>query len=295
MRIAIASCEGVGEDWPDDRILEVQLEARGSEVDIEPWDGDADWEAFDLVVVRSTWDYTGRREEFVAWARRLGDRLRNAPALLEWNSDKRYLADLEAVGLVVVPTTFLAPGHPAPPLVGEVVVKPAVSAGAVDTGRFGPAAHDEARRLIERIHAGSGTAMLQPYLSEADEAGETAIVYIAGEVSHVLHKKAVLAPDEVAPLRDDAGITAAEAMFRPDLVTGAEATPAQVETAERVMKHVSERFGESPLYARVDMLAGPGGEPVLLELEAVEPNLYLETAPGAAERIADAIVAAAAG
>lgn len=294
MRIVIASCEGVGDDWPDDRILAAELESRGAEVAVEPWDGDADWNAFSLVVVRSTWDYTGRRDEFVSWGRRVGDRLRNAPALLEWNSDKRYLADLEAAGLAVVPTAFVAPGDRVPPLEGEVVVKPAVSAGALDTGRFGPKAQEEARRLIERIHAGRGTAMVQPYLPDVDTRGETAIVFIAGEVSHVLHKKAVLAPDEVAPLRE-AGISAAEAMFRPDLVTSGQATPAQVETAERVISHVSERFGAPPLYARVDMLAGAGGQPVLLELEAVEPNLYLETSPGAAERLADAIVAAAPG
>jgi hypothetical protein len=294
VRIAIASCAGAGEDWPDDRILSTRLEARGSEVSVEPWDGDADWGAFDLVVVRSTWDYTGRRDEFVSWGRRVGDRLRNAPALLEWNSDKRYLEDLEAAGLAVVPTAFLAPGDRFPPLDGEVVVKPAVSAGALDTGRFGPGAHGEARDLIERIHAARGTAMVQPYLHDVDTNGETAIVFIAGEVSHVLHKKAVLAPDEVAPLRE-AGITAAEAMFRPDLVTSGQATPAEVETAHRVMAHVSGRFGEPPLYARVDMLAGPGGQPVLLELEAVEPNLYLQTSPGAAERLAEAIVAATPG
>jgi hypothetical protein len=268
------------------------LEALGVEVAIESWDGPADWAAFDRVVIRSTWDYTWRRDEFIAWAHAAGDRLRNSPELIEWNSDKRYLGDLAAAGLEVVPTAFAGPGDPAPLLEGEVVVKPAVSAGARDTGRFGQGAHDEARALVERIQAGGGTAMVQPYLPAADTTGETAVVFIAGAVSHVLHKKAVLAPDEVAPLRPG-GIEAAEAMFDPDLVTAGVASDAQLETARSVMEHVGSRFG-TPLYARVDMLAGPAGEPVLLELEAVEPNLYLETAPAAAGRLAEAIAAEAA-
>jgi hypothetical protein len=289
LRVAIASCTLVGEEWPDDRILAAELEARGCAATVEPWDGDADWGAFDLIVIRSTWDYTWRRAEFLAWARAAGDRLRNAHELIEWNSDKRYLGDLAGAGLSVVPTTFVGPGDPEPELGGELVVKPSVSAGARDTGRFSAATHEEARQLIGRIREGGGTAMVQPYLSAADTAGETAVVFIAGHVSHVLHKKAVLAPDEVAPLRPG-GIEAAEAMFDPELVTAGAASDAQLETARLVMGHVGSRFG-TPLYARVDLLTGTEGGPVLLELEAVEPNLYFGTTPGVAERLADAIVA----
>jgi glutathione synthase/RimK-type ligase-like ATP-grasp enzyme len=294
LRVAIASYRAGAEDWPHDGILARALEARGCEAQIEPWDGDADWDAFDLVVVRSTWDYTDRREEFVAWARRVGPRLRNEPGLIEWNSDKRYLADMADAGLAVIPTVFAGPGDPVPELEGELVVKPVVGAGARDTGRFGPSAHDAARELIDRIRSRGGTAMVQPYLPDADVGGETAIVFVAGELSHVLHKKAVLAPDEVAPLREG-DLTAAEAMFRPDLVTAGTANADQVEKAQRVIAHLTERFGTAPLYARVDMLTGTDGKPVLLELEAVEPNLYFETTPGAAERLADAIVAETAG
>jgi glutathione synthase/RimK-type ligase-like ATP-grasp enzyme len=294
LRIAVASSTVVGDDWPDDEILAAKLTARGCVAVVTPWDSDADWDSFDLVVIRSTWDYTWRRDEFIGWAQGIGSRLRNDPALIEWNSDKRYLADLADAGLAVVPTVFAGPGYPAPELNGEVVVKPVVSAGARDTGRFGPDTHGLARELIERIRAGGGTAMIQPYLPDADVGGETAVVFIAGEVSHVLHKKAVLAPDEVAPLREG-DLAAAEAMFRDDLVTAGEADEAQLETAQRVIEHIGSRFGAAPLYARVDMLAGSDGAPVLLELEAVEPNLYFGTTPGVAERLADAILAEATG
>ena len=294
MRIAIASSTVVDDDWPDDHILAGELTSRGCEAMVEAWDGDVDWDAFDLVVVRSTWDYTWRRDQFIDWVRGIGPRLRNEPALIEWNSDKRYLADMAAAGLAVVPTIFAGPGDSVPELEGEVVVKPAVSAGARDTGRFGPDTHDLARELIDRIRADGGTAMVQPYLPDADVGGETAVVFIAGEVSHVLHKKAVLAPDEVAPLRES-DLSAAEAMFDPDLVTAGEAGAEQLEKARRVIAYLTERFGSAPLYARVDMLAGTDGAPVLLELEAVEPNLYFETTPGVAGRLADAIVAEATG
>ena len=126
-----------------------------------------------------------------------------------------------------------------------------------------------------------------------DSAGETAIVCLDGEPSHVLRKAAVLRPDEVAPVRDDA-VGAAEVMYDPELVVAGEATEAEFDLAREVIDHVSSRFEYVPLYARVDMVAGADGSPVLMELEAVEPNLYLHQAPGSAERVAAAIAARAA-
>lgn len=273
-----------------DRGLKDALERAGAGVEYVAWtDPHADWEAFDAVVVRATFDYSRRRDEFLAWADRLGARLRNPPAILRWNSDKRYVADLAADGLPVVDTTFVSPGDELPELIGEVVVKPTVSAGARDTGRFAPAAHDRARDLLVDITQGGRVAMVQPYLPAVDERGETAIVFVAGEPSHVLRKRAVLAPDEVAPARDDE-IGAAEVMYDENLVRAGEATDAEREVAAEIVAAVSRRFGAVPLYARVDLLAGDDGEPVLLELEVVEPALYLSEAPGAAERLAAAIM-----
>lgn len=138
-----------------------------------------------------------------------------------------YLHDLEAAGISVVPTAYVAPGEPPPTLEGEVVVKPSVSAGAKDSGRFGPAAHDQARALIERIHRAGRTAMVQPYLASVDSRGETAIVYLDGTPSHALHKGAVLRPDEVAPLRSDE-LGVAEVMYDPDLVVAGTADDAEL-------------------------------------------------------------------
>ena len=292
MRIALATCAALPEGHEDDRLLLEPLRDCGAEVSFEAWDdATVDWGGFDRVVIRSTWDYTGRREEFVAWAGRVGDALRNPPEVVRWNSDKAYLAELEREGIDIVPTAFVPPGVRPPELAGEVVVKPSVSAGGRDTGRFGPAAHEQALGLLDRLHAGGRTAMVQPYLSEVDEAGETAIAFLGGRESHVLRKGPVLRPDEEAPVREEDGLGAAMVMWDEELVGSWEACAAERELARAVIAYLERRFGTAPLYARVDMLRGPGGAPHLIELEAVEPSLYLGTAPGTAERFANAILA----
>lgn len=294
MRVGIATCAALPEGHADEaRLLVPELRGRGAEVDFCVWsDPGVDWGRFDSVVVRSVWDYTRRREEFLSWADSVGSRLQNAPAVLRWNSDKRYMGGLAEAGIPVVPTEFVGPGESQPPLEGEVVVKPTVSAGARDTGRFGPATHADAVGLIDRICAAGRTAMVQPYLAAVDEAGETALVFFAGEESHALRKLAVLEPDREAELRDDE-IGAAVAMWDEDLVRAGSASTAHRDLAARVLGFVTERFGAAPLYARVDMLPGDDGEPVLGELEVVEPHLYLGESPKAAARLAEAILRAA--
>jgi hypothetical protein len=292
MRVAIATFAELPPGFEDDERLADALAGLGAEVESASWDDPGvDWRSFEAVVIRSTWDYAPRRDKFVAWAESVGSRLHNAPELIRWNSDKRYLGDLARAGVAVVETTFVEPGEAPPPLVGEVVVKPTVSAGAKDSGRFSARTYDDALALVDRIHASGRTVMLQPYMSAVDTAGETAVVFLDGEPSHVLRKRAVLRPDEVAPVRETDAIGAAEAMYDPELVTAGEATDAEFELGRRVIEHVAERFGYVPLYARVDMVAGPDGAPTLMELEVIEPNLYLDRAPGAAERVAAAILA----
>jgi hypothetical protein len=290
VRVAIASIPEVPPEFRDDERLAERLASRGVEASSEPWDDPAvEWDGFDLVVIRSTWDYSLRRDEFLAWTDRIGDRLENSPAVIRWNSDKRYLGDLRDAGLPVVETRFVDPGDPPPRIDGEVVVKPTVSAGGRDTGRFGPASVALALELVEEIGAGGRTAMVQPFLESVDSAGETAVVMVGGEVSHVLRKGAILRPDEVAPVRDDA-IGAAEVMYDPELVLAGSAAEDELALAVAVVDELRRRFGATPLYTRVDMLRDAGGAAVVLELEAVEPNLYLGLNGGAADRLADAIV-----
>jgi hypothetical protein len=291
VRVAIASYRGAPPEFRDDERLLARLAERGADAAAIPWDdADTDWSGFDLIVARTVWDYTLRYDEFIAWLEGVEAPIENLPELIRWNSDKRYLADLGEAGVPVVPTEFVAPGDPAPAITGDVVIKPTVSGGGRNTGRFGPSSADAAGELIERIGALGKTAMVQPYLARVDDAGETAVVTVDGEVSHVLRKGAILAPDEVAPIRSDDDLGVAEVMYDPELVLASSAGDDELELADRVIAEVRRRFGTTPLYARVDMLRDDDGSPVLLELEAVEPNFYFDQAPGADERLADAIV-----
>jgi hypothetical protein len=280
VRVAFATCADLPDGWPDDgeaaRLLGAEFVA---------WDDPAvDWEAYDRVILRSVWDYSRRAEEFLAWCAAVGPgRLRNPPELVAFNADKRYLGELDAA---TAPTTFVGPGDPLPELAGEVVVKPSVSAGARDTGRFGPGAHADALALVEKIQASGRVALVQDYLTEVDRSGETALAFIAGELSHVLHKRPVLRDEGVAPIAPGP-MGVAAAMLEDDLVVAGSADDAQSEFAAAVLAEIIERFG-TQLYARVDVAADAGGRPVLMEFEAIEPCLYLDLCPGSAERFAAA-------
>lgn len=282
-KVAFATCVQLPDGWEDD-----QEAARLTEAEFAVWDDPAvDWEAYDRVVLRSVWDYSQRAEEFLAWCASVGpSRLRNSPELVAFDADKRYLAEL---GVRIAPTTFVGPGDPMPTLDGEVVVKPNISAGARNTGRFQLARYDEALELIDRIRAGGRTAIVQSYMADVDRNGETALVFIAGELSHVLNKKPVLRGEGEAPLFDGP-LGSAAVMYEDDLVVAGHADPARIEFAAEVLAAVSERFG-TPLYARIDTAADADGRPVLMELEAIEPCLYFATAPGSAERFARAVLA----
>lgn len=242
------------------------------------WDDPSvDWSAFDLVLVRSTWDYTGRREQFVAWAESLGDRLVNPPAVIRWNTDKRYLADLEAAGLPIVPTRFVSPGEEPGPMGGwgrSCVVKPAVSAGSQDTARHEDVAAAEAH--VRQLIGEGRVAMIQPYLDEVDEAGETALLYCEGVYSHAIRKGPMLLGGEAEVV----GLFAAEDLSR------REPRPAEREVGDAVMAEVARRFGGPLLYGRVDLI---GEQPVVLELELTEPSLFFGFDDGAAARFAAAI------
>ena len=289
MRVAIASCTAVPPQFTDDQLIAGALAERGVSATPIPWDDPGiEWSGFEAVVIRSTWDYAARRQEFLRWCDSVGPSLHNRAALVHWNSDKRYLADLAAVGIPVVETEFVAPGEEIA-FADEIVVKPTISAGGRDSGRFGPDVHDLGRELIGEIHASGRTAMVQPFHPAVDSVGETAVLCIDGEPAHALRKRAVLRPDEVAPVRDDA-LGAAEVMYDPGLVTADVADEDELDLAARVVAEIRRRFDYLPLYARVDMIRDRAGAPILLELEAIEPNFYLDQAPATTAVVADAIV-----
>ncbi len=291
MRVVVAGFDGMHDEVTDDHRLVALLADRGVRAESRSWsDTSVPWHELDLVVVRSTWDYTRRYREFIRWVTSLRVPVENAADVVVWSSDKHYLRDLDAQGVPTVPTWYVAPGDPWPAVPAtHLVVKPVVSAGARDTGRFAPSNRMDAQALVERITAAGTVAMVQPFLPSVDERGETAVVLIDGDVSHVLRKNSVLRSDGVAPLRHPEG--SAEAMYDPDLVRAATADDEEIALAARVLAYVRERFATTPVAMRVDMVRGMHGHPVVLEVEAVEPHLYLDEAPDAGDRLADAIVA----
>src|SRR5262245_46992625 len=128
-RVALVTCSEIPLLEPDDRLVIEPLAAKGVLAEPAVWDDPAvDWAAYDLVVLRSTWDYAPRRDSFVAWANSV-KRLLNPASVVEWNTDKRYLASLG--GIAVVPTTFVATGEAWAPPEGDYVIKPAIGAGSV--------------------------------------------------------------------------------------------------------------------------------------------------------------------
>jgi hypothetical protein len=179
-RIVLAACPQLVDGDGDDDGLVGALRARGLHARWLSWD-DPQTESADLVILRATWDYTERRDEFLAWTRRVRNLL-NAPAVVAWNSDKHYLHDLAAAGVPVVPSVFFEPGDTvsAADFGGEVVVKPAIGAGSIDTQRFvdvdAAAAH-----AVTLLDSGR-SALVQPY-DERVAAGETALVFLGGEES----------------------------------------------------------------------------------------------------------------
>ncbi len=284
-RVAIATAAELPHLDEDGPLLLDALARAGVDAAPAVWDDDAVvWGSFDAVVVRSTWDYAPRRDAFVAWAHRVeaSTMLLNPAAIIEWNTDKRYLGALAAAGVATVPTRFVAPAEPVElPTDGEFVVKPTISAGSRDTARYAPAERERAEAHVAVLHDAGRTAMVQPYLTEVDAAGETAVLFTGGAFSHAIRKGPLLLPGE--------GFV--EGLFAPEDITPREASAAERALADRVLAAVPGG-SDQLLYARVDLLPGPGGEPVLIELELTEPSLFLEHSAGAADQLAAGIARA---
>lgn len=271
-RVAVATCStpGVDEDQP---LLLAELARAGVDAVALAWDDPgADWSGFDLVVVRSTWDYADRRGEFLAWAKGLA-RVANPYPVLEYSSDKHYLGDLAARGVSVVETVFCDVGsEPAWPD-GDVVVKPAVGAGSIDAARYSSGERGLAADHVARLHAAGRDALIQPYVGSVDSTGELALVYVDGRFSHAMTKAAMLNTpegDRTRPFR-------AEAM-----------SPGSAEARALAVAAAALAPFADLAYARVDLVITPDGWRVL-ELELVEPSLFLLHRPAAARGLATAI------
>lgn len=298
-RVALVTCADLPDLDSEDQPLLEALRARGAEASAAVWNDPAvDWDAFDVAVLRSTWDYTDHYEEFLAWAASV-PRLVNPPNVVRWNSDKHYLQRLADHGLDVIETTWLEPDrrfdkralHNRFPAREDFVIKPAVSAGSKATGRYTATDADSRRYAIEHAHrllSEGRSVMVQRYLPEVDSVGESALIFLHGTFSHAVHKSAMLAPS------DDSDV---DGLYRPEQMSAHQATEAEIQAAQNVLAFARARIpGRNPssrplLYARVDLVTPRSGRPVLMELELVEPSLFCSLAPGSLDRLADAVLA----
>ncbi len=248
-------------------------------------DPNEDWTRFDAVIIRSTWDYTQKFESFIAWLKHLENlqiRVMNPLQTLLWNSDKRYLIELSRKG-VTIPQTFLLSDANGLELAlqelnsEEAVIKPTISAGGRDTWRIsrGDLKSRLGREYLESIWAKGSPALLQAFQSEILTKGEFSLIYFSGKFSHAIVKKAK--PGEFRIQSKYGGS-----------VTPFAASPELVRAAAEVFTQVP--CGENLHYARVDCLLSSKGEWMLMGLELIEPDLFMDQDPNAPEKFADALV-----
>jgi glutathione synthase/RimK-type ligase-like ATP-grasp enzyme len=277
-RFAIATWSDPSYVDPEPPMIAEELRRRGHEAQVVVWYEERDWTPFDLVVVRSTWDYFDRLEEFLDWVDLVDrdSRIINSPSVIRWNAHKGYLAELGAKGVRVLPSLSLPQGgadaaeRMRATGWGEVVIKPAVDGGArmalkADAGDARAAEH--LSRLVE-----SGDAIVQPY-APGVEQGEVSMFFFGGELSHAVRKV-----PRAGDYRVQAMHGGAEMHHEP--------SEAEIDLARSAMALAPDRLA----YARVDCI-DVDGEPTLMELELVEPDLLLRMSPGSHERFVDAVLA----
>jgi glutathione synthase/RimK-type ligase-like ATP-grasp enzyme len=287
--IALVTCAEAREHDTDLPFLVRALGDRGIIADIVDWDNaSVDWAKYASAIVRSPWDYHRRYNEFVQWLHMVSTKtvLHNSANIIEWNTDKVYLGELAEAGIPVIPTTYVRGAEDIVLISNDgllekdIVVKPTVSAGSNNTERHEESPVKAAAHLGSLIDAGK-VAMVQPYQRFIDEQGETGMLYFNGEFSHAFRKGAILAT----------GDNIKNGLYTEEDISERTPRSAEYELGESVMAYVVQKFGVAPLYARVDVVRGSGGFPVLMELELAEPSLYVHFDADSPARFAAAVVA----
>ncbi len=283
---------------PDDLLAFTILQKRGYRCQAAIWDDPRiDWSTAGLCIIRSTWDYHLKLAQFSSWLERLATTtaVQNHPDLVRWSMHKSYLRHLAAVGVATVPTIWLKRGSDCRLDIemsgqgwSKAVIKPAVglatSGVKVVSYQDVGAGEQHARRLLA-----DGDLMLQPYIESVKSYGERALVFIKGEYSHAVRKTAFQA---LLPA-GQAGETFVEAQ------------PEELETARQTLRLLpaayrnagaadsgaldAVAFENPPLYARVDLVRDNEDRPIVIELELVEPSLFLSLYPPAATTLANGI------
>jgi glutathione synthase/RimK-type ligase-like ATP-grasp enzyme len=263
---------------PDDLPLAAALRTGGIDPVAEVWtDPSVDWSAYDAVLLRAVWDYHTRYLEFTEWLGQLdkaGIPVFNDTDLIRWNGDKRYLLELRERGVAIVPSQVAAGACLREVIAGldgqQIVIKPTVSATAFHTVR-GVAGSEQLSRAIDELP--DDVYLVQPFLPEIQSEGEWSLIYLDGEFSHAVLKRPA---DGDYRVQDDFGGTS----------TLADPSAAVRAAADAVLAAVDSRT--TPVYARIDGVVA-AGRFLLMELELIEPYLFLPQHPTAAPQFAAAV------
>jgi hypothetical protein len=275
------TCVELPEPDADEVALTEAVRALGVDARVAAWDDqDVDWASFDAAVIRSTWNYHHRAADFLSWCEHAATvtHLYNGLETIRWNAHKSYLRELDAVGIPTTPTYWCEAGDAidlelvvAATGWSRIVVKPAVSAGSfatvtADADSLGPAAAH-----AEGLLSGGRDVMVQQYLESVEDYGERSLVWVDGALRHCVRKSARFAGQHESVSTQAIAIADDEAAL-----------------AEQVLDHAGR---EGLLYARIDLARDTDDFPVLMELELIEPSLFLVQHPPTLDTFARAIAA----
>ena len=274
--VALVTCADERYQEPEVHVAADALRAAGVSADVVSWDEDRDWGAYELVVVRTPWDYFDRVTQFLEWAARVEREtsLVNPADVLRWNSHKGYLAEFTAKSVPTVPTR-LVPG-PSTDVADqirevpweEIVVKPAVDGGARHAWR-GLRDDPSLSRVAERL-TDHGDVVVQPFVPAIVD-GERSLVFLGGRFSHAVRKV-----PKAGDYRSQRHLGGREVDHEPD--------SAELQVALAAMAAAPGRL----TYARVDLVEWEGA-PVLIELEVIEPDLFLRDVPERVDRFVEVV------
>jgi glutathione synthase/RimK-type ligase-like ATP-grasp enzyme len=280
MTIALATCKKLPHLDVDDQRLHQALRQANIPTEIAIWDDVVDWSKYELCIIRSTWDYVPRYDEYIAWTEQVAAQttLWNPAPLIRWNSTKAYLQELQIQGIPIVPTRWLEAGNPGD-FTGlmaengwtEIVVKPLISAGGNDTFRINPETLKTYQTELDNLLA-ERDLMAQPFMPTVQSTGELSFLFFNNEFSHAVQK---------LPSADEFRVHE----HRGGMIRSYDSPKEYIDFAFQCLKQAPW----PTLYARVDILLDEDGRPLLTELELTEPSMFLAYDPASPHRFAQAI------